>query len=897
MGSVGIESSCLSVDGVRRWMVSGVVDPTKMPRQMWGECLRGARDAGLNCVCVPVVWSHHEPVQGRFDFEGARDVGAFVREAQVCGLMVVLRAGPFVGDGHDRGGLPSWLEERDGVVLRSSHPEFLRASSRWYRALMSHLKGLMATDGGPIVMAQCEHRWFCGDQQEGDAYLGELVRYLREHGVRVPIVMSHNLFASVEGTIDAWSGHDSLFATVRQLRSIRADQPTMVMDLGLGRPGVWGEKPFGAMRGEEVVGALASVVAAGGQYQIGSFCGGVRMGFDGGRLAFERDAYLCPSADRESVIDTRGTRGEVFHAVRRVSSFVSGFESVLAAQGDGDGVVVRPGSGSATLVSRHGELGDVAWIFAGSGGAGKQKLELTLRDGKEVGVDLAELSCAWIVQGVHLDDQTRLDLCTMSVVGYRSGALVVVASSGARGLVVINGVDRELRARRGAQPQIVEHEGVRVVVCTPEQFESVQLRDDGVCIGASAIDADGLCVASGSGGVVRCSRAGEEKIESRAVMRAPAKPKITGWEGAGCASYIDGSNPRYARISGPSALEDLGTPLGYGWYRIAVQSSSARKLKTAWFGAGDRLHVWSGGRHAGSLGRGPGLAPAYLGLSLKKGTTTLAVLADNLGRASGGVYAGARRGVWEHVWSVKPMSGLKAGIEIGEPVSPMVFRKPITRLYEDDVTMPERPTWSFQWRKKSPVAMTLDVSAIGETTGLVIVNDEPVHCFADGGLDHVLLTDLRRGKNVVQLAMIGDEELLSRASDAVRFEECVECLSEGAEWSFAAWERAPERDFAPMSKKERGEMRGVPMWWRTELALSRVDRPLVMTLGGMSKGQVFVNGVNLCRYFVATSDGQKIDGQQEYVIHHAWLRGDDTNEIVLFDEHGCDPSRVSLRWG
>ena len=97
------------------------------------------------------------------------------------------------------------------------------------------------------------------------------------------------------------------------------------------------------------------------------------------------------------------------------------------------------------------------------------------------------------------------------------------------------------------------------------------------------------------------------------------------------------------------------------------------------------MHVWSGGKAVGIVGRGTGATPTFATVPLKKGETTLTVLADNLGRVSGGVYVGSKRGVWDHVWEIKPIKAGKPTLEIGKPLSPMVFRKPITRLHSDDL--------------------------------------------------------------------------------------------------------------------------------------------------------------------------------------------------------------------
>jgi hypothetical protein len=65
------------------------------------------------------------------------------------------------------------------------------------------------------------------------------------------------------------------------------------------------------------------------------------------------------------------------------------------------------------------------------------------------------------------------------------------------------------------------------------------------------------------------------------------------------------------------------------------------------------------------------------------------------------------------------------------------------------------------------------------------------------------------------------------------------------------------------------------------------DREIVAYLDGMGKGVLYVNGVNLGRYWV-------INGHTRYYLPKCWLR--EHNELVLFEETDAVPDKVRLAW-
>src|SRR6185295_338086 len=174
-------------------------------------------------------------------------------------------------------GLPSWLLEGKPLTLRSASGPYLEACSRFITAVADEIRDLQVTSpgkGGPIVLVQSENNWNCGVEHLATEYLGELNRYLREGGIAVPILSSNNLWQSVEGQIDVWSGSGDLLSTMRQLSAVRATQPRMVIDYGARRAKVWGEDSQPQVNPWSFQRRLAEILAGGGQFNLRNFADG-----------------------------------------------------------------------------------------------------------------------------------------------------------------------------------------------------------------------------------------------------------------------------------------------------------------------------------------------------------------------------------------------------------------------------------------------------------------------------------------------------------------------------------------------------------------------------------------------------------------------------------------------
>lgn len=916
MPTVTFDSRSFMLDGRRIWIVGGTVSYARSPRAEWADRLHAAKLAGLNTVLLPVVWSRHEPLPGHFDFTGDSDLRAFVELAHEAGLYVILRLGPVLGDDHDFGGLPTWLTRLPAHELRADSGPFLEACSRFIGAVAEQVRDLQinaAGKGGPILLVQNEHQWTCGDGELGPKYLGELYRYIRESGLSVPVINANNLWAGEEAEIDCWVGNDDLLASLRQLSEVRPDRPRVVLDLAGGEIPVWGHKAE-AVDGGLLLRRITEILAGAGQFTLARFAPGSHIGFSGGRLANRSWAYAA--TDRGGLIDSAGRATPAMLLARRGCLFASTFGRVLAhLNPDLRPIVVHPGEpprdskGQVSIVQLSGSHGGVAFVFdlAASGGTsrGKASCTLLLADGTSLPVHLGEQGVAWLLHGVKLTSKHTLDYTNLSLLTSSGAMIVAFGPAASEGLVCINGSTLSVTVPRGKSPQAVEHEGVLVIVCNEQQADECFVHDGRAYFGIAGLHADGTPIAlPGSKGYQSVDPDGTVRNH---VFEAPAKkgPKrITlDWSMADTRDYCSGQSAKYANIDGPADLSTLGAPSGYGWYRMTGKLAG-EKVKLAFPEAADRLHVFLDGQPLGLAGFGPG-AVDHVDAKLPKGDASLVVLAENLGRAAAGILFGERKGVFGHAYEVQPVEMTAGVVEQHPPMDLLAFRSPMWLVHQNDHTSPFRFAWTFTHRRKSPLFLSI---AGGLGRGLLVINDQPVACFDDAGFTGLRLEpdEIKRGSNVLHLALHDDgaigpaseadaQAMLPTVEASLRLEEGVNEVTAKAAWAFAKWERPAPSVFEPVAKSAL-KAQGEPTWWKSTFEASTVDLPLVLDLSGMTKGQAYINGQHLGRYFVATADKKATGNSSAMAVPTSWLKIGRHNELALFDEHGAAPSKVRLAY-
>eukprot|EP00105_Crassostrea_gigas_P024869 XP_011445267.1 PREDICTED: beta-galactosidase isoform X1 [Crassostrea gigas] len=147
-------------DGKAFRYVSGSIHYMRVPKEYWRDRLEKMYAAGLDAIQFYIPWNYHEPEIGQYNFEGQRDFVQFIKLAQEVGLLVLIRAGPYICGEWEFGGFPAWLlRENPKMVLRKMDPTYIKYVDTWMDKLLPMLTPLMYENGGPILMVQIENEY------------------------------------------------------------------------------------------------------------------------------------------------------------------------------------------------------------------------------------------------------------------------------------------------------------------------------------------------------------------------------------------------------------------------------------------------------------------------------------------------------------------------------------------------------------------------------------------------------------------------------------------------------------------------------------------------------------------------------------------------------------------
>lgn len=907
--------------GRRIWLVSGTIDYARTPRGLWCDRLLAARQAGLNCVATTCVWGLHEPRPGRFEFTDDLDVAAFLGLIAELGMFGILRVGPCVGSGYDLGGIPPWLAAEDGLRLRTDDPAFLEPMSRYLRALLRPLADMQATrgEGRPLILVQGEDHYFLDDAGLVERYLGRLGRVVRECGIDVPIINASNLWNSVEGQIDAWVGSDDLLGMMRQLHAVRPEAPRLVADLPTGEADAWDEPSSGLIEPNELLHRAAQVLAGGGQFNLSPFHGGTNLGFNGGRRADggTHPSFVTTSNDCGAPLGEAGARTANYHAIRRIAMFADSFGRIFAALDPddhpatadparlgGDAVAGRSVSGEPSVLHVRGGQGSIVFLFSpASGGPKAMRASTTvlLSSGVAIPVTMPDQAVAWCLCDVRLGGRATLNHTNLCALTQAGRSLVLFGAPGSEGIVSINDSETTFVVPSGNTALVEQHEDVTLVICNPALVDAMYVHEDVIHIGVAGLNSDSSPIAHPRFSSYQTVST-DGVVATHSISAKPPRAARIGlkdWRAVTQDQLVTGEYARYAPIDGPASLQACGAPTGYGYYRIQLKSSGRPAENLCLPHSGDRLAVYADGSFVGIIGFGPGTVGARLSLDGTDRPSTLVFLADNLGRYDAMERLGDAKGLVDPLYETAPVELSEpemveaSGIDPSKVVSPLFFHR------EGELTDHHRLCWTLDYRKKAPLLLSLDgcdhsvvLLVDGHAVGAHIAScaDSPLRFVADR-------TVLRRGVNRIELAPF--DELTHVADDlagAFRVDCLARDLSAGAAWSFAKW-GPPERDaYRSIGDASAREPAGRPAWYRCEFRVRHTNRPLWLDVGDLSKGQLYVNGRNVGRYFAHGPNGAPVGPQHAYYLPEPWLRVGELNELVIFDEHGADPRGCTLTY-
>lgn len=308
-------------DGKEIKILSGAVHYFRNMPDTWRDIFKKMRAMGLNCVETYCAWNMHEKKIGEFDFSGNLDIKGFLQTAAEEGLMAIVRPGPYICAEWEFGGLPWWLQTMDGMEIRCSNAVYMKHFERYLSHLFDEIRELLFTNGGPIIMLQCENEYgYYGDDKN---YLQRLYGIYREHGMDVPLFTSDGTSETnlLDGTIkgclptlnfgsrveENFKAHDKLFPNV----------PKMCMEMWDGWFDAWGDEIHHTTSAENYAQVVDDMLKR-GSLNIYMFIGGTNFGFSSGANHYEKFAPDVTSYDYDALLTECGDVTPKYLAVREV---------------------------------------------------------------------------------------------------------------------------------------------------------------------------------------------------------------------------------------------------------------------------------------------------------------------------------------------------------------------------------------------------------------------------------------------------------------------------------------------------------------------------------------------------------------------------------------------------
>jgi hypothetical protein len=887
MANVTYDDRSFLIDDQRIWIVSGSLHYFRVPAEHWPDRLLKLKRAGLNCVSTPIMWNFHEPAEGEWDFEGDRDIVEFVREAARLGLYVILRPGPFFGGEWDFGGLPGWLVGKSGISFRTNNAAYSHYLDKYFAQVLPRLAEHQVTHDGNILLIQNENEYLPTTLPDRSAYLDFITQLFRRSGFTIPIT-SANHFSDppAEGTIETVNADRGVLPALRMLHLRQSHAPMLASEFHFGRADAWGGE-HRSVPPKEIARRAMEILGCGSQWNYYMFCGGTNFDFWAGRLPDAIDAFTTTSYDYDAPVGEGGGLTPTYYATRPANLLASSMAVYFA-----DTHMEEPGVGiddASEVMNLFGSMGRWA-VVTNHGREDIRRVTVSLPTGRTLEVDLGPAGAAVVPYELKLPGERVLDFATLTPLGLfgkeEQAVLIFHGPAGLAAEISINGHILDVTIPDDGEPKLLEHQGLRVVLVDSELATRTWPMEEAVFFGPEFIgeDVESIRFAPKAKAYhvlsLEDGKLSTKKVKNNNSPSKPTTPRLSAWKRICICPEPVKDDVDWHKLDRPRDVDKLGIHYGYAWYRIDVDAPRARKHKLLPTECADRASLYVNGALAGVWGDGDGAVREPIPVSFKRGRNVLALLVDNLGRFHNGDRLGEPKGLFGHIWDAKPLRTNKFKISETENFPKRIVPRTLAHLTGELEKLPlQAAEVSVPLTKLQSIYMFFrDIPH----HLAVFCNDRPVGFFARhaGGMNWGEVTlgaEMKKGKNQLRILLWGEVD--PAVLENFRFFSLQEPISAGANWMWKPWTLPDGSASEPIKSK--------PCWYRATFKSNPGDTPLFLTVAGAKKGQLFLNGRNVGRFWT-------VGPQERYYLPGCWLQ--EENELLLFEENGNMPSRCKLEY-
>ena len=295
------------------------------------------KDCGLNAVQTYVPWNFHELEHGMFDFSGDKDLAGFLKTAQNVGLLVILRAGPYICGEWDMGGLPSWLLRHKDIALRTSDPIYLSYVDKWMSVLLPLVKPFLYANNGPIITVQVENEYgsyyACDRTYMEHLYstfrnlLGDNVVLFTTDGAGDSLLKCGTLIPQLYATVDFGITSDPA-DNFKAQRDYEPKGPLVNSEFYTGWLDHWGE-PHQTVNSTQVANTLDLILKLNASVNMYMFEGGTNFAFWNGANAGSTYQPQPTSYDYNAPLTEAGDPWEKYVLISNIISSYSGLNTYI----------------------------------------------------------------------------------------------------------------------------------------------------------------------------------------------------------------------------------------------------------------------------------------------------------------------------------------------------------------------------------------------------------------------------------------------------------------------------------------------------------------------------------------------------------------------------------------
>lgn len=881
MASLTHDGRSFIIDGKRVWLVSGAVHYFRTPAALWPDRLLKAKRAGLNCISTFVPWNFHEAAEGQWDFTGDRDIAAFIRTAGELGLYVILQPGPFIGADWDFGGLPAYLTAKSGIAYRTNNAVFSHYFDRYFRQLLPRLADLQITRSGNIILVQSEHEFVNTTMPDRLQYLEFINQLLRRSGFDIPIIHC-NRFSDppVTDGIECVNGWDSCLAQLKRLRTRQASSPLLVTEFQCSVPDTWGQ-PHQLRADRETARRALEILGCGAQFNYANWHGGTNFAFWGGQSESAPAAYQTTSYDSDAPLAEGGGLTPKYYLTRLVNLLANHMGSYFAQCAMENGATNLIGPAVLNLTGPTGK-----WAIVTNNGADEyRQATLALPGGEELQVSLDHFGAAALPIELRLTESHVLNYANLTPLGFFGGHLLVLhgpANSPAR--LAVNASPVHLTVPQDDQVQLVELQGLHVAIINSDLAQRCWPMDTTLLLGPQFVgpQAGDLLLTKGTADYAILTFDGNLSRKKLKPSAHPPTPPVAPRLGAmhRLAAAAEPLDPALAwqPLDNPRDVDQLGQHYGYVWYRIVRNEPRAVKRTLLLGECEDRASIYLNGEFLGVWGRGPDAVRTPITAHFHRGQNVLTLLVDNLGRFSGPARLGQRKGLFGHLFSGRTLPVKLPKLRPADNIARRVVPRGLAHLVAPLERLPlQQIALDVTLTRVAPLQVSF--KALPHHAAL-LVNDRVAGFFPMGQSnfgDAILGSELKKGKNSIQLLLWGDVDL--DALDDIHMNLLEENISLDAAWSWRPWQKPTQKSSA--------HGKDLPAWLAADFHLpAPTDKPLFVQFTGDVKGQLFLNGSNIGRVWTAGP-------QQWYYLPASALQSN--NQLLLFEEQG-KPTHCKLEY-